>query len=1599
MGILDLDQPAADSPNILSIGNSAETATARLATSDGNPDQATQAISIGNDLGVAPTVVNSDFENFQKLHQDRTNAALVVGNPHLTQYVNSHPLAATVSKDDWPQMHEAAQTAEQLNAPGILHAGIAGFKAAFAGSDEEFQKYKDWLAQNPVFGNLFIRQAAESGGAALDIGLRALQGIVQGGAAAAGAAYTAAGGNEAWGKRLTRDLIMGAQVAAPEAVPEAGAISATVAEFNKHFEPYLKEGKVPPPGLSSEIDQVHIQQAEQDKAALSEALKAAQKTQTRERSPEMFQNLTSGIVSGNIGVKADAVAALYGDKVPAPDDGILGWVPGISEQLQSAAPAGGDIEIPLADWLAKVDPQVAKVLEDHVRMRPEGMTPEEAKQPINYEPSEKIENAAVRVGDQYFTAPNHINALEQAAAALGKPAEELESAAEPGFITNLGRYVGRDEAFQIAQRAGQLDQDVLGLSGELHHGQVPELQEQTVQSVRQAAGLEPKPFATSAPGLTQWQTERYNRLIEQRRIQDAQKAESRAMAEQRRRLTPEWKAQRQEIHGQVEAETRGDPSVQLLEQLHGGKLKIDPSGMTETQRQMFPKKWLSAKGVSAEDIGAMFNSESGDLLTQAGNREIARLASGMDFDAYNKRLIDAEADRRMEAEYGALSQNILDEAKDQVLSEVQEELLHEQTMALAEQAGEEYPIRKETIAEQVADDFEKLPQDGISSDKYMAAAGRAGRAMEDAHLKGDTAEAFRQSQAQQLSFLYAKQARKLEKERIGFKKLVKKYARREVKGVLPEYVNAVHSILAKIGLPIGRLPEDLAREIGASPYKSLSDFVEQKDADYAAFGGELPVADFLLDDAYRTTPEKMSVWEWRGLNQSLKVLDHFGRDEQKVLLKGEKADREQWIKDAVKQLGERFEPRERTLGEVSTAKQFAKETVAWFHSLNTVWQRFDGRDPHGMFTEMFLYPSKIALNDQAALEREFSRKYRELGGIGEPKRAVDHDFIDPTTGKKFKGMTRANLEAIISNIGNKYNLDRIAWTLGVDYKNPVEMQGFLDWIERNTTREDIDRAQKRGELFGELKRRSDVVYRNIYGVAPEDIRLQPFTIHGKEYKGWYHPIIADPEWALRDHAEADAITKPTSFWPSTPNGYVKRRTGAFERLDLNNRMVPIKLMQVVHDVAAREFVWNTSKIINDKAFRTGITRYYGKEYHDIMKKWLYNIAGNASYDAMAMHTAERVSNFFRQNVISTYIAFGASTILKHAPTAAMMSAKELGGIVRGGLKLSGVSARVYGDAVRNMFGRDPALGESLWDFVYRNSEEIQLRDRNYMETMSGAHNILFGKSTLRNKIMQWGSHGVALSDMLSAVPLWLAKYEEGIAKHGIHGVAVNEADLAVQRAHGSTNVASLPIIASQRGVLAPWFTSLYGFFGANMQRKIEILHDINDAYKLGRDVEIKAAIKAIPDISSAILAQVIWPAVVEEAVVGQFTDDRRGFLAKSVGFMLQALTNSILGVRDFAWALGHGKDVSAGLLTAGPQDVLNALRDLQKNRPFSRQHAGKLIQDSLTAFGDVSGMSPKPVARALRYGHDVARGVQHPHSVADWYRGLASGQQRRRIEH
>lgn len=1090
------------------------------------------------------------------------------------------------------------------------------------------------------------------------------------------------------------------------------------------------------------------------------------------------------------------------------------------------------------------------------------------------------------------------------------------------------------------------------------------------------------------------------KLVQERYRQDVETSVAQAERYQAKKLSKEWADNRASMRPEVEATIRQRPDVAAdlfigSGELYGEKLQqrftLRQEDLSPEQRSALPAHYMSKNGLPVDEVGKMFGYPSGEAMVQRLTAYNA-LKEGKSPQAFLKDTVDRETDRQMEAKYGNLGANILTEAKDQALSKNDLNLLTEEYHAAAMQAGTA-AVDKDTILAKARDLVDRTPLNEVDFNKQLTLTGRHYRDAVRALANGDAASAVISLEKRTLAAHVASEMKKVQAEKGKFDVITKRYAKpwdpTKATSVEPNFSIFTRDVLQRVGLRNGMSTPGLAKAISESGFDGLSDFVTKTEDTNKISGLELPVPSWLLNLQPGTKQlETLPVADFREVRDSVTVLDKVGRADQKIIKAGEALDRKEWINEASAQLKAKFDPLPSK--QPKGFKHALNTFVATMTSNETLMSRFDGRDPHGIFTETITKPGAEAANREARLQRETAAKYRDLGDIKEAERTLSSPFIDPRTGKPLD-FNRRNLAAVISNMGNNYN-----WSiLAKGWK--VDPAALMQWVEKVSTPEDIERAQSLGNIFKGLKSEADKEYNSLYGISPENVVPRPFTMHGKQYDGWYHPIIGDPQLS-RFVNKMPSTEVEHNFWPSTSNAYMKRRTGAVQVVDLTYDSIPAKMSQVMHDISFRAFVANTAKIFKDTGFRNTILERYGKPYMEEMDKWLQSLAGDASYNTGAMQLATKLSNTLRQNVISTQIAFNLGTMEKHGLTAGLMSARELNpnllkSLPEFGKVFAEVAPSLFKRAVRDMTGKSADLGDSLFDFVKSNSEEIQRRERNFMDTMVGQQAVFEGKNTFRQQLTQWGAKGVAFSDMLSAAPLWLAKYRSEMeANGGVHGDAVREADMAVRRAHGSTAITNLPSIARGSGPVTPWLTSLYGFMGTSMQRRIEIFHDVNDAYKLGMQGQIREAAKFVPSILSSTAVYVAWTGLVEELVSGQFTDDRRGLGSKALTFLFGTVAQSMVGLRDLVYDLEAGRE-SAGLISTPINDLIHLKRDISKNAPLAKQHAGQLLQDGCTALGDLGGVCPKHLGTLGHYGLDVFNGFQHPRTPSDVYRGAISGKQ------
>lgn len=1773
-----------------------------------NPDDAARALKLAQVTGAPASVVNSNLEDFEEQTRNAVSSGLIRGNSKLSEYINSHPLAAQLSNDDWGNLDKVSEGLKKhgentlLGDIGDVYKGLWHSITTVPGQSEttiealkgaEELMQRQGLSPDAISTRLAnIREAGQRGEVLQNL-LFSIPMAIAAPAIGAYRQYVSRPIQEATG--FPMEVTEGLTLAGAAALG-SGAAGLKMAREAKiaveRVEPYLQEGKEPPVGLHEVIDKEKAEQAKVDVKNLDELLRDAQASATRERDPQMFANFVSQHTNAKINISAEAVRKLYGDKPPQAEDGILGFVPRLEDQLRLAEIGGGDVEVPLSEWLANVDPKVAKELRDDIRVRSGGVTLNELKDKgeAKAEPPEGVPELvgsgdpavdAVRQGaglDAYHGTPHEFMQFDLSRIGTGEGAqsyghgiylaENPEVAGEyrdklsagatqralqqlyptkgdaqnqaPGGVYKVKVKVGKEEFFdwdkaldqqtpaiqeklkqilgaeewekrkyadgktairqgmfafsdeQVAKKLSEagipgikyLDQGSRGTPYDIKAGEreikrveeeiakvrkdiannkdnpgllpgyfknresdIKELEnrQKVVQdrideekagvgkthnlvvfdptnleiTHKDGVSVKPEPavkrrfvgerpttqakqlelpettrmedrevFAKAAAiGMTKDQYQRYTKLIEKRSAEDAEAQLKAKVADETRRQSPEWKENAEALSKEVRADFVDRPYIaadeffrtgQLYGQSLGKRPKLDPSSLSAEQRRGIPRQYFEDGGLHPDDAANLFGYSSGkEMASELSNLMQSREQSGLQPKAFVERLVKEETERRMEAKYGKFKENVIEAAKEHVLSDTQLDLLHEETVALATKAKQQLPIDQKPLKAQVVAEVGKTPIGSIDSDKFLADAGRAGRGAELALLKEDFAEAFRLKQAQYFSVVKAQEAKKLEKQLDVFNRQAKSLSARDLSGRMPqEYGNWIHDILSRVGKPVKRSLQDLQESISHGEYKTLDDFVQGKEADLR----EVPMADFLLDPHFRAEFESLSADEFRAVHDSIKGMVKNGRDERKILKAGEEADLAEVKGKMLEQLQTFAELHydaegKRWLGPIPPKVASAIRTYGVAHlQMESFLNRVERGDPRGTFSQYVMRDLIKAANGEAAMRREYAKRIMELkDAVDLDEKIPDSPFKDPFSGDQI-AMTRKNLRAVLQNVGNSSNLDKLAR----GYKTPPEQ--ILSWLYQHATKEDWDWAQKQGDIFKDLKAESDKMYRNLSGVEPTSIPIEPIqTPHGV-YEGWYHPIVYHSLWegSSKKLMGKDALEQQNYVRATTPQGYTKQRTGYAGPLALDLDATPNRIGQIIHDVTMRPSVINASKIFYDKEIRAEVSKRFGKEYRDLMVPYIQDVANSANFKSEAQKVGSQALEWFRQNAIAALIGFNPGTVLKHGSTALVNSITEVG-------------AANFSKAVHGLFSVNERTGETNWAFVRRESEEIQRRMQHYQETVGGAHQHTLGEESMREAIIRLGSKPVAWSDMMSAVPTWLAKYEKSMSEGLSHGEAVGDADLAVRRAHGSTAITSRPAIA-RGGALSAWMSSLYGFFNHIMNRQYEMAWRANDALKGIETQGIGPGAAAIPALTTMFMSYVLWPAITEELVSPLPEGKKENWAVKAAKALTFSVTGSWIGVRDFAHAALAGRDPSAGLMSTTFKSVSDVFRDLGRGKEaFGKQHAGNLIQHATTMFGMLTGLTNATEGRVGKFLHDVSVGKERPKTVGEWWYGLRHG--------
>lgn len=1076
----------------------------------------------------------------------------------------------------------------------------------------------------------------------------------------------------------------------------------------------------------------------------------------------------------------------------------------------------------------------------------------------------------------------------------------------------------------------------------------------------------------AAIGMTVDQYKRYQKLIEKQSAEDQAYYTKKAIQDIQKRQTAEWKAAEIELRPEVVAELKRRPDIaaddffrdgRLFDQALEKKPRLNEEFLTPEQIEALPKSYVTKTGMHPDDAASLLGFKSGkELVDSLAALNKDRVESGLRPIDYTRQLVAQEIERRMQEKFGDLTQNIIEEAKERVLSQTQIDMLHEETLARATEAGLQFSITKEQLRSAIQERFEGALVREIGSDKFFADAARANKAAEMALLKGDPTEAFRQKQRAYIATVMARESLEVEILRGRLDKVADRFSKREVKGVEQESVNYIQGLLSQAGYKTKMSPDEIAASIAFQGKGSLRDFVAEK----LDRGWEPAVSDTIQELGAKPI-ETMTVQEFRDFKDAIDSLAYIGREENKINVAGEKMEFDAFKTQVIENL-KTLPPRTR-----ANQNRWFYKIDAELTNMEQIVKDLDLRQELGPLYRAVIEPMMLSKAKEFDLIQELSNHFKatksDLGAKWQKSLSdvIPNDFITDPHDLVPYNLTRENLLQIMLNWGNRSNIEKftqgqatVDLMLRQEKRKATKEEAAAmeirvkDLIDKYATKEDWQFVSEMWEPFKKWQALSDVVSRNTSGIAPKWIKAEPIQTPFGEIEGGYWPIKFDRLGSALSVIEdkkpsADALFGPNYFRAATAKGYLKERTGYIDAINISDSVTQAAgvMQQAIHDIAFRDALMQAGKVFYDKEIRAAIKRHYGAEYEAQLIPWLKRIA-NKNMDDPAIAEYNRWLRATRTNLVGHALPLNIKVILSPdvgVPDPRVWAAFEANRAAN--VKLAMEKSNEIRHMVYNM-------------------------DRDYREQLEQltTHRGLMSKT--QRAAVDWGFLPMMKFSQEFRMATFVDQYEKALARGLTEHEASVVADSFVRERHGAASVVDLPaIMASSEGM--KWLTMFYGYFSTmrNWQRQIP--------------GQIRR--REYKNLFETSMGSIVVGAFFTTALFGKPEKDENILWTFAKALVQQPLLG-IPVIRDAANLLFEGHRPSppiAALFNAAYSVGTEAARIYQGKSPK------KPVQAVSNVIGLSTGLPMLQIGKTGQFAYDVATGKQRPKDMIDWWRGIIHG--------
>ena len=720
----------------------------------------------------------------------------------------------------------------------------------------------------------------------------------------------------------------------------------------------------------------------------------------------------------------------------------------------------------------------------------------------------------------------------------------------------------------------------------------------------------------------------------------------------------------------------------------------------------------------------------------------------------------------------------------------------------------------------------------LSPAQYTRMETRAAKAALAAMKKGDIATAAAEKRNQVLQASLARAAHEAKVETKKHALYLRRMNKLDPKTVAIEEREQIEALLERYNLR-DQSGKALDRR------QSLSEWVQAQREQ----GIEPDIAPEMLDELKRQPWQTLTVDELRGLVDTVRQIEHRGKEKNQLLLEQKQQDlniAKEEISESVKAAGNGKIVDNSTPATWLGQRMAALRRFGWMHTkASTVFYILDGGKRNGPMWRYFGKLANARANFEAAERARLSEALMKISAPlfkrkGLYKRSIRSDI--PDRNGQPRVFTPMQVFTVALNMGNAGNLQRLLdgnhWT-----REQVER------LTANLTGDEWRAVQDIWNLFESMKEQVAAKERRVNGIEPQWVEAVPLTVTSIDgetlhLRGGYYPVKYDAGQSqqaeqFQDAEAGQVITNAAFTSATTRRSYTKARVAAVKDrpLLLDISVMYDGLNEIVHDLAWHEFLIDANRLIRSHRVDSAIRDYHGAEYVRLIKDWLQDIAAG---DKIPSTYGARMVAAIRQNVSFAGLAFNVVSALK-----------QLSGLPNSIVRVG--APDILAATLQYM-----RRGRAMTREAVAASAVMENRARTRFRELNEVRNSLRRQGRVKQQLYRWGYAPLLFFQQQVDVITWHGEYHKQLAAGMNEADAVALADQAVLDAQGGGELKDLSAI--ERDPVGKIFTVFYSYMNTVLNLGIVT---VKGRASIGRKAAALLTLFTVPAIIDTLLGAML----------------------------------------------------------------------------------------------------------------------------------------------